>query len=198
MLCPLLYLQLATATLSYDRLGVGRSAHPDGIQVVQISYEIAEFAAIARMLRAGSFSGIPAFSTVVGVGHSYGSNLLVGLASTTPDILNATVLTGFTNNATSGPLGLAGFDSTLANVAYPARFSELSNAYVITPSVSADQQEFFHHPNYTQTALELFTTTKGEYSIGQLDSISGVLALPRKEYKKPTFVITGNNDAPFC
>ena len=191
MLCPLLYLQLATATLSYDRLGVGRSAHPDGIQVVQISYEIAEFAAIAGMLRAGSFAGIPAFSTVVGVGHSYGSNLLVGLASTTPDILNATVLTGFTNNATSGPLGLAGFDSTLANVAYPARFSELSNAY-------ADQQEFFHYPNYTQTALELFTTSKGEYSIGQLDSISGVLALPRKEYKKPTFVITGNNDAPYC
>lgn len=29
------------ATLSYDRLGTGRSAHPDGTNVVQIGYEIA-------------------------------------------------------------------------------------------------------------------------------------------------------------
>jgi hypothetical protein len=58
------------ATLSYDRLGVGRSAHPDGTQVVQISYEIAQSTAIAKMLRDGSIgNGVPGFSKVVGVGH---------------------------------------------------------------------------------------------------------------------------------
>ena len=67
-----------------------------------------------------------------------------------------------------GPLGLAGFESTIASVAYPDRFSSLSNAYVITPSISIDQKEFFHYPNYTQSALDLFTTDKSEYSIGQL------------------------------
>ena len=58
------------ATLSYDRLGVGRSAHPNATQVVQISYEIAQSTAIAQMLRDGSVgNGVPGFSKVVGVGH---------------------------------------------------------------------------------------------------------------------------------
>jgi hypothetical protein len=41
------------------------------------------------------------------------------------------------------------------------------NNYVITPSVSADQMGFFHYPNYTQAALDAFTTGKGEYTLGQ-------------------------------
>jgi hypothetical protein len=42
-----------------------------------------------------------------------------------------------------GPLGLAGFQSTIASVAYPERFGDLPNDYVITPSVSNDQLGFF-------------------------------------------------------
>ena len=58
------------ATLSYDRLGVGRSAHPDGTQVVQIPYEIAQSEVIAGKLRDGSLgNGVPGFDKVVGVGH---------------------------------------------------------------------------------------------------------------------------------
>jgi pimeloyl-ACP methyl ester carboxylesterase len=185
------------ATLSYDRLGVGKSAHPNGIQTVQIYYEIAQSISIAQTLRSGSFPNIPAFSTVVGVGHSYGSNLLTGLASVSPDSFDQLVLTGFSNNVTMGPLGLAGFESTIANVAYPDRFP-YGNDYLSTPSVSIDQKEFFHYPNYSQAALDLFTTTKGEYTIGQVNSIAGTIALDRSNYTKPTFVITGNDDAPYC
>lgn len=58
------------ATLSYDRLGVGRSDHPDGTQVVQIPYEIAQSVVIAGKLRDGSMgNGLPKFDSVVGVGH---------------------------------------------------------------------------------------------------------------------------------
>ena len=58
------------ATLSYDRLGVGRSDHPDGTQIVQIPYEIAQSVAIAGKLRDGTLgNGVPAFNKVVGVGH---------------------------------------------------------------------------------------------------------------------------------
>lgn len=69
--------------------------------------------------------------------------MLAGAASVAPNIFDAIVLTGFTANVTSGPLGLAAFQSTLANYAYPARFGSLSNSYVITPSVSNDQIGFF-------------------------------------------------------
>jgi hypothetical protein len=142
-------------------LGVGKSAHPNGIQTVQEAYEIAQSVAIAQHLRDGSFSGISAYNTVVGVGHSYGSNLLTGVASVSPNSFDQIVLTGFSNNVTSGPLGLAGFDSTIASVAYPDRF-QYGSDYLSTPSVSVDQREFFNYPNYTENALQLFTTTKGE------------------------------------
>jgi pimeloyl-ACP methyl ester carboxylesterase len=142
------------ATLSYDRLGVGRSAHPDGTQVVQVAYEIAQSTAIAKSLRDGSIgNGIPQFNKVVGVGHSYGSNLLTGLAASAPDAFDQLVLTGFSNNVTSGPLGLAGFMSTIAGVAYPDRFSSLPNDYVITPSVSNDQLGFFQYVHFFITEV---------------------------------------------
>jgi len=57
------------ATLSYDRLGVGNSSHPDGINVVQQDYEVAESIGIAEALRNGYLSDLGSFSTVVGVGH---------------------------------------------------------------------------------------------------------------------------------
>ena len=186
------------ATLAYDRLGIGQSAHPDGIDVVQSTYEAAQSIVIASMLRAGQFSGIPSFDTVVGIGHSYGSAMLVLNSIFAPDIFNASVLTGFSGNATAGPLGVPGFASEIANAAYPDRFGSLGNEYLSTPDVSADQKEFFHYPNYTQGALDLFTTTKGEYTIGQINTIPGGVPDRPQPYTKPTLIVTGANDAPFC
>lgn len=151
-------------------------------------------AIIADALRNGDLGDLGSFSTVVGIGHSYGSNLMVGVASVSPAVFDALILTGFTYNATRGPLGTASFESIIATVTYPCRFSGLSNAYVTTPSISADQQVFFHHPDYTQAALSLFTATKSEYSLGQLDTF----VEPRKSFNKPVLVMTGENDGPYC
>jgi hypothetical protein len=90
------------ATLSYDRLGVGRSDHPDGIQTVQSAFETAQLVQIASKLRDGSLgNGVPAFSKVVGLGHSYGSNLLAGVASSSGDAFDQYILTGFSANGTN-------------------------------------------------------------------------------------------------
>ncbi|WVQ64984.1 uncharacterized protein L199_003154 [Kwoniella botswanensis] len=185
------------ATLSYDRLGVGRSAKPDGTNIVQITYEIAQSISIAQALRAGNLSDVGKFDKIVGVGHSYGSNLLTGVASVGPQAFDALVLTGFTNNATQGPLGLAAFQSTIASVAYPSRFASDANDYVITPSVSVDQTGFFHYPNYTNGSLDFFTNNKGEYTLGQQNSIAAPLQL-KNNYTSPVFVVTGQYDAPYC
>jgi len=127
------------------------------------------------MLRNGQVgNGVPQFGKVVGVGHceanftgcwgliadvvAYGSFLLTGSAASYPEAFDQLVLTGFSNNVTSGqstlrsyepmtdplgPLGLPGFQATIASVAYPERFGSLPNDYVITPSVSNDQIGFF-------------------------------------------------------
>ncbi|WWC87941.1 uncharacterized protein L201_002841 [Kwoniella dendrophila CBS 6074] len=189
--------QAGWATLSYDRLGVGRSAKPDGTNVVQISYEIAQSVSIAQSLRSGNLSDIGKFNKIVGVGHSYGSNLLTGVASVSPKSFDATILTGFTNNATQGPLGLFSFQSTIASIAYPSRFSSDANDYVITPNVYVDQTGFYHYPNYTNASLYDFTDNKGEYTLGQQNTIAAPLQL-KNNYTAPVFVVTGQYDAPYC
>ncbi|WWC68591.1 uncharacterized protein I206_102521 [Kwoniella pini CBS 10737] len=189
--------QAGWSTLSYDRLGVGRSAKPDGTNIVQIPFEIAQSVSIAKSIRSGNLSDIGKFDKIIGVGHSYGSNLLAGLVSISPSSFDALILTGFTNNATQGPLGLFSFQSTIANVAYPSRFSTDLNDYVITPNMYVDQTGFFHYPNYTNTSLSTFTNTKGEYTLGQQNSISAALQL-KNNYTSPVFVVTGEFDAPYC
>jgi hypothetical protein len=58
------------ATLSYDRLGTGQSAHPDGTNVVQTGYEIAQSIAISKGLREGTLSEhVPSHEHIVGIGH---------------------------------------------------------------------------------------------------------------------------------
>lgn len=57
------------ATLSYDRLGTGRSADPDGTNVVQIMYESMQSIAIAASLRLGNLCDLGAWDTIIGIGH---------------------------------------------------------------------------------------------------------------------------------
>nr|XP_019050435.1 hypothetical protein I302_00867 [Kwoniella bestiolae CBS 10118]OCF29365.1 hypothetical protein I302_00867 [Kwoniella bestiolae CBS 10118] len=181
------------ATLSYDRLGVGRSAKPDGTNVVQAAFEIAQSVAIAQKHRDGTLSGVGKIDKIVGIGHSYGSALVTGLASVSPTSFDAIVLTGFTNNVTLGSLGLTALQLTIASVAYPDRFEGLPNDYVISASSAADQVVFFHYPNYTQDAFEEFTRTKGEFILGQF-----TITNDRTNYKNPLFVDVGEYDAPVC
>ncbi|WVF65825.1 hypothetical protein IAT40_000562 [Kwoniella sp. CBS 6097] len=186
------------ATLSYDRLGVGHSAKPDGTNIVQNPFEMAQAIAIAEQLRQGGPPVAGTHSKIVGVGHSYGSGTLVGVASIAPNTFDALVLTGYTANATMGPLGLAGMNPTMANVAYPDRFGSEPNDYVTTAEVSADQALFFHYPNYTQSALDLFVKTKGEWTLGQQNTAPFHFFYDRSQYVNPVLVVNGEYDAPFC
>jgi pimeloyl-ACP methyl ester carboxylesterase len=98
-----------------DRLGVGLSDHPPAgeLTVESHAYVVAQ---VVRKLRAGEIGG-RAFTTVAGVGHSFGSAVLQYLAGTATDrtsIPDYLVLTGFLM-ATYAP-GLA----QLTNTLYPA------------------------------------------------------------------------------
>ncbi|WWC96901.1 hypothetical protein V866_003776 [Kwoniella sp. B9012] len=117
------------ATLSYDRLGVGRSAHPDGTNIVQMPFEIQQSISIPHSLREGRLADIGKFETIIGIGHykSYGSALLTGVSAVSPSTFDAIVLTGFSNNVTEGPSALFSFQLTIASLAYPERFAGYPN-----------------------------------------------------------------------
>ncbi|ORY32493.1 Alpha/Beta hydrolase protein [Naematelia encephala] len=186
------------ATLSYDRLGNRHSAHPDGLNVVQSSYEIAQAAAITAALRNGTLHNLGKFDKIIGLGHSYGSVVTSGVPSIAPLAYDAIVLTGFSGNVTAGPLGGPGINANLANVVDKSRFGTLSNAYLISSSIYNDQIEFMHYPNCTDSTLNYFNSIKTEFSMGTLFTVYEPYSLSRSDYTHPVLVITGNMDAAFC
>ncbi|KAK5634792.1 hypothetical protein RRF57_010505 [Xylaria bambusicola] len=70
------------ATLSYDQLGVGNSDHPDPIQTVQATSQVAVVHELVALLRNGKLGGYH-FDNVVGVGHSAGSMLTQAITHST-------------------------------------------------------------------------------------------------------------------
>ena len=135
------------ATLSYDRIGVGKSEHPDPLQVVQgpLSVEVAHaLVVLIRNAQLGSYS----FSSVVGVGHSAGSTITQGVTTKYPQDFDAVVLTGTSTSAAYVNLALASFDLTIANTDASGKFATLPNGYLVQPNSQAIQFPFFRFPDF--------------------------------------------------
>jgi pimeloyl-ACP methyl ester carboxylesterase len=84
------YINAATAagyaTFSYDRLGVGSSAHPDPIQAVQAALQVEILHQLVVLLRAAPDLGGKLLKNVVGVGHSAGSTFTQAVSAKYPNI----------------------------------------------------------------------------------------------------------------
>ncbi|KAL8280654.1 hypothetical protein RQP46_006977 [Phenoliferia psychrophenolica] len=174
----------------------------DGIQVVQNRLQVGIAITIANLLREDGFGLGRKFSSVIGVGHSFGSIQLVGALAVAPTAFDAIILTGYTANHTSTPLSpFLTFQNTIANALghtpaakIPgARWTSLSSSYLATASQSADQLGFFSYPCGTlpHPTVEASTYTFGEtLSIGDVD-------LP-VDYTGLVQVVTGERDTVFC
>lgn len=136
------------ATLAYDRLGVGRSAHPDPIQEVQAAAHVEVIHAIVRNLREGTFENIT-FEEVIGVGHSVGSYFTLGMTDKFPENLDALVLTGVSTYPDFIPTSFASCAFQIANTVEGKGFETLPNGYLTpAPLLSISQYNFFHYPNF--------------------------------------------------
>ena len=146
------YIEAATAagyaTFSYDRIGVGRSEHPDPNQVVQgpIQVEIAH--ALVTVLRDGKISPFSSFKKVIGVGHSGGSTVTNGVTTKYPQDFDAVILTGTSTSAAFVNTALASFDLTIANTDPSRKFSRLSNGYLVQPLQQSIQFPYYRWPNF--------------------------------------------------
>ncbi|RDW59810.1 hypothetical protein BP6252_12897 [Coleophoma cylindrospora] len=183
-------------TFSYDRLGTGKSAHPDPIQVVQTPLEKEILHELIQMLRAGGI-GATAFENVVGVGHSFGSGLTVSNTVDYPEDLDAAVLTGFSIDLSGQPIFVAGIGLDIAANNNPTRFGSLPNGYMISSTVSNNQFGFFRAPNFDPLALWAAEATKQTFALGELftNSLLGGIAT---KFTGPVDVVNGENDVPSC
>ncbi|PPQ94914.1 hypothetical protein CVT25_004400 [Psilocybe cyanescens] len=184
------------AIFLYDRLGlqgVGQSSKPDGIKEVQTATQIEVAAMLIRYLKSGK-SGYK-FTKFIGIGHSYGSIQLVGIASKFGNLLDATILTGFSPFQGGIGTSLAAFGLTIASQQNRARFGALSNSYLATQSIYNDQAAFFAFPFFDFDVLKFASATKGSATLGEFLTLSAQAAL---NYTNPIFVVTGDKDFIFC
>ncbi|KII91729.1 hypothetical protein PLICRDRAFT_123246 [Plicaturopsis crispa FD-325 SS-3] len=184
------------AIFIYDRLGVGHSTKPDGIKEVQLSTEIAVAESLVKHVRKGIDGHT--FGKVVGIGHSFGSIQLVGLAAKHGNVVDATVLTGFSTYSGSTQATFAGFGVRFAAQQNAKRWGNLTNSYLATQGIYNDQLTFFHYPEFDFANLELAETTKATLTIGELLTQGEALASPATSYTGPVFVVTGDKDFIFC
>lgn len=188
--------QLGYTTFFYDRLGVGMSAKPDPINVVQAPLEVAIAEQLIARLRAGAFGG-QVFTKVVATGHSYGSIITQAVASRRPNLIDAAVLTGFTLNSSGIPPFILGLNLQIAAQNQPYRFNALNNGYLVSQNIISNQIAFLYSPAYDANILNLAEATKGSVTFGELFT-TGAVTMPAVNYTGAVAVVNGVEDLPFC
>ena len=135
------------ASFSYDRLGTGKSQHPDPIQIVQAALQLQIHHILIQSLRTGSLGG-KAFQTVVGVGHSAGSTFTQGITSAFPKDFDAVILSGTSSTPAYVGTATAAFDLEIANTDPSGNFKGLANGYLTQANSIGIQFSFWRYPYF--------------------------------------------------
>ena len=142
------------ATFSYDRLGVGKSEHPDPIQIVQAPIQVEIAHRLITLLRSGTLGG-HLFKNVVGVGHSAGSTYTQGISAKYPKDFDAIILQGTSIEVTYVGASVASFDVIMANTDPSGRFDGIGNGYS-TQGVNSPQSiqfPYFRYPYFDPKSM---------------------------------------------
>ncbi|KAK4892694.1 hypothetical protein LTR27_008793 [Elasticomyces elasticus] len=160
------------ATFFYDRLGVGKSDRPDGIQIVQSPLGVEILHNLAVMLKSGAI-GNNRFTKLVGVGHSFGSLFTTVAASKYPEAFDALVLTGFTSLdpatttvTASTTAFFAAFNAAIASQNEPLLYDGVDNSFMVVDNPIGLQYAFLRTP-FDPAILNLAAATKGSLSWGE-------------------------------
>lgn len=184
------------ATLSYDQLGVGNSDHPDPIQVVQATSQVAVTRGLVELLRNGKLGGFR-FDKVVGVGHSAGSTLTQAITTNYPRDFDAVILSGTSTSAASVAISMAAFNFVNANTDPSPKLKDLPAGYLTQQSAAGIQFAFYRYPNFDQNAFEQQVANKQTNTLGILLTLGGIIA-PSTQFTGPVDVVNGENDLVFC
>ncbi|KAI0022169.1 alpha/beta-hydrolase [Xylariomycetidae sp. FL0641] len=196
------------ATLAYDQLGVGRSAHPDPVQTVQAAAQAAVLQALAERLRGrGRGPGLAGrrFARVVGVGHSAGSTLTQAVAAREggPRLLDAVLATGTSADAAGVPLALAALNLVVANTlpaeAHPG-FARLPPGYLAPATAAGVQLAFYRHPGtgFDAGVFAAQAARRQTNTLGVLLTLGDLAAVPAAGFAGPVAVVNGERDLVFC
>ncbi|KAL8702627.1 MAG: hypothetical protein Q9201_004205 [Fulgogasparrea decipioides] len=171
------------ATFAYDRLGVGQSDHPDPIQDVQAFLEVEILHGLAQLFRTKTIGGY-GFTKIVGVGHSFGSIVQVGVNSKYPKDFDGVVLTGFTNTLANLPYTILANSPSIAALNQPSRFGKLPNGYLVHNDEIAIQEVFFRYPYFDPASM--YIVAQGSPQQRQIELIQPQSFKTKLTEKTPT------------
>lgn len=147
------------------------------------------------MLRAGNFVSTN-FAHVVGVGHSFGSEVTASITSTYPSDIDAAVLTGYSLTDAGMIPFLSSLDLQIASQNDPVRFAALNNGYLIQANAIGNQFAFLRYPGFPASNLRVAQASKDTVTLGEL--LSMPMAGNATAYTGIIDVVNGINDLPFC
>jgi pimeloyl-ACP methyl ester carboxylesterase len=185
------------STLSWNRLGITPSTIADPYTEVQGLPQAQLLIALTQMARAGKIPGMKTPPKhIINVGHSFGSQLTVGMAALAPDVSDAVVLTGI-NGDTSGIASVLGTSwFRLANEFEPERFPKqtYSNGWLTWATASDNQFSFFWYPNFKPEVLATAEAVKHPFTLGEIFG-GGLLPQQAPAFKKPVLFLASEHDA---
>ncbi|KAF2462569.1 alpha/beta-hydrolase [Lindgomyces ingoldianus] len=186
------------ATFSYDRLGTGKSEHPDPYQVVQAPLQVELAHALIRKLKGGHLGNL-VFNKIIGVGHSLGSALTQGISSSHPEDFNAVVLTGHSGFTGGAGTGFAAAAQQIANTFVDRpEFKHLPNGYfTLGPGHQTLQFAFFYYPHFDPKIFLQGYNTRQTNAIGETLTL-GNIYMPATAFKKPVLILNGQQDYFYC
>ncbi|KAE9982234.1 hypothetical protein BLS_006393 [Venturia inaequalis] len=182
-------------TFFYDRLGVGNSAKPDPITVVQAPLEVSIAHTLIQMLKSGAIASTK-FESVIGVGHSFGSEVTQAITLQYPDDFVAAILTGFTTGQTGFPSFVTSLDLQIAAQNNP-KFAGLGNGYIVAANSIGNQFAFLKYPGFPTANLALVEKSKETLTFGELFSQANLVQIATK-FTGIVDVVNGDSDWPFC
>jgi pimeloyl-ACP methyl ester carboxylesterase len=127
-------------------------------------------------------------STIVHVGHSYGSIATNLFLTTYPNMSDAALLTGFLISPKAASLKLEAGDFAYAAQLDPVRFADRGSGYMAFGTLSSFQLDSLRKATFEPDVLLYYNETKETVAVGELLSLTVGVGAPVKGFRGPVQV----------
>lgn len=205
-------LKAGYSILTYDRLGVGQSDHPDAYEVVQAPLEVEILRQLTLMARNGTlydfagnarpvdatFKELTKPKKVVHIGHSFGSVLTKAFISEYGPLTDGAIITGYLDNKYLGKAGMASFGAKYAATNSPPYHRP--SGYIVCQKTGIQTVFFAGNPHtaFTEEMLNYGDSIKQPVPIGEFASAYHVLRLDGSSFHAPVQYMLPEFDFYIC
>jgi pimeloyl-ACP methyl ester carboxylesterase len=205
-------LKAGYSILTYDRLGVGQSDHPDAYDVVQAPLELEILRQLTLMASNGTlytfakqarpndaaFNNLTKPRKIVHIGHSFGSFLTSAFIANYGNLTDGAIITGYLLQQYLAQTGSTTFSVEYAGTSNPPY--KRGSGYVVSKK-NGIQNVFFAgdlKTAYTPAMLEYGNSIKQPVPIGEFASAFSLLGNVGLSFKAPVQYLLPENDFYVC